>query len=264
MAVASADDPRFRASRNRAVGVRRAHRHQRPPEGGRLHGGQAAAVDAACGRRRGAAAGDDARRRPRRDRRLDRSAADRIAVARRGDVRRRRHHLRYRQPAVLVVAHVPHRGAVRIQSHDALAVARRSREGPGGGRGAGVAVADTDPVADAGRGAAVVVVGVGRVDGVPGADPRPLPDADRATVQQVHADGRKSRARTRGNAPRPLRVSQRGPLRDGRLEALRPRQRVLHGLRQGQAHRVLRYAARCASRPTRSKRSWRTNSVTTS
>ena len=34
-------------------------------------------------------------------------------------VRRRRRHLRRRQPAVLVVADVPHRGALRLQPHDA-------------------------------------------------------------------------------------------------------------------------------------------------
>ena len=46
----------------------------------------------------------------------------------------------------------------------------------------------------------------------------------------------------RGTA-RALRLPQRGPLRDGRLQALRPRQCVFHRLRQGQAHRVLRHAA---------------------
>ena len=61
-----------------------------------------------------------------------------------------------------------------------------------------------------------------------------------------------------------MRLHERRPVRDGRVEALRPRQRLFHRLRQGQAHRVLRHAARCASRPRRSRPCSRTSSATSS
>ena len=57
-------------------------------------------------------------------------------------------------------------------------------------------------------------------------------------------DGRRAR-RDRG-AARALRFREPRPVRDGRLAPLDPRQRVLHGLRARQAHRVLRHAARAA------------------
>ena len=59
--------------------------------------------------------------------------------------------LRHRQPAVLVVAHVPHRGALRLQPHDDGAVARRPRQGPRARRRARPAAAGAGAVADARR-----------------------------------------------------------------------------------------------------------------
>ena len=41
-----------------------------------------------------------------------------------------------------------------------------------------------------------------------------------------------------------LRLRREGPVRDGRQPPFGARQRVFHGLRRGQAHRFLRYAAR--------------------
>ena len=45
---------------------------------------------------------------------------------------------------------------------------------------------------------------------------------------------------------RQVRIPVEGPVRHGRLEALEPRQRLLHRLRRGEAHRVLRHAALAA------------------
>jgi hypothetical protein len=54
------------------------------------------------------------------------------------------------------------------------------------------------------------------------------------------------------------------PLRHGRLEALEPRQRLLHRLRQHQAHRLLRHPAQRLQPARRSRPCWRTNWATSS
>ena len=81
------------------------------------------------------------------------------------DVRGRRRRLRHRQPAVLVVAHVPHRGALRLQPDDARSCGSPTSPRARRRRRARPAAAGPRPVADARRRIAVVAVGMGRVDG---------------------------------------------------------------------------------------------------
>ena len=195
---------------------------------------------------------------------LDRNAAAVAAVARRGDVRGGGDHLRRCQPALLVVAHVPHRGALRLQPDDAAALADRPRQGHGRRDRARAAAAGAGAVADARGGTVLVAVGVARVDGLPAADPGALPDADRAAVQQVLADGREPGARARRGAARALRLPQRGPVRDGRFASA-----PATATRTSPAS--ARPSASCsstrcstASRPTRSRPCSRTSSATSS
>ena len=94
---------------------------------------------------------------------------------------------------------------------------------------------------------------------------RALPDGHRAAVQQVLAAARPApHASASRRCSRAAASARQGPVRDGRLEALGPRQRVLHRLRPRQAHRVLRHAARRGSRRTRSRRCSRTSSAISS
>ena len=199
------------------------------------------------------------------DRRLDRDDRRVAAVARRAAVRRDRHHLRRRQPAVFVVADLPHRGALRLQPD--VAGASGSPTSPRASRWP----------SSLGLPLLVLVLWLMRTAGALwwlwawGAWMAfqllilvLYPTRDRAAVQQVHAAWRRPGARAHRGAAGALRLCARRAVRDGRVEALRPRQRVFHRLRPRQAHRVLRHAARRGSSPTRSKPCWRTNSGTTS
>ena len=70
-----------------------------------------------------------------------------------------------------------------------------------------------------------------------------LPDLHRAAVQQVRAARRRDAEGARAGADAALRLRRQGPVRDGRQQALRPCQRLLHRLRRGQARGLLRHAA---------------------
>ena len=90
------------------------------------------------------------------------------------------------------------------------------------------------------------------------------PTRHRAALQQVHAAARRPGARAHRGAARALRLRVAGPVRDGRLEALEPRQRVLHRLRHAPSASCSSTRCSRASRPTRSRRCSRTSSATSS
>jgi hypothetical protein len=71
-----------------------------------------------------------------------------------------------------------------------------------------------------------------------------LSDLDRAAIQQVRPARRCPTQSARRGTAGTLRLRQFGPLRDGRIEAVEPRQRLLHRFRQDEAHRLLRHLAR--------------------
>ena len=175
---------------SRARRLRRPHRRHRPSQGGGLHGGQAAPRRCCTSSSTRRFCCDDAWRRARRHRRLDEGHRHRPPVARRAAVRGGRRDLRRGQPALFVVADLPHRGALRLQPDDvALWLSDLAK-------GVAVAVVLGLPLLvlvlwlmrAAGR--TVVAVGLGRVDGVPGPGARAVSDPHCATVQQVHAAGR--------------------------------------------------------------------------
>ena len=87
-----------------------------------------------------------------------------------------------------------------------------------------------------------------RMDGLPVARARALSDGDRAAVQPFRAAARGGGARAHRVAARTLRLRKLGPVRHGRQQAQRSRQRLLHRLRPGEAGRVLRHAARAPFR----------------
>src|SRR5260221_528014 len=97
---------------------------------------------------------------------------------------------------------------------------------------------------DRGGGSAVVVLHLDRVDRVHAAAGDGFPALDRAALQPLHASRAGEPAQTHRGAHRALRLPRRGALRDGRLAALEPRQRVLHRLRAREAHCLLRHADR--------------------
>src|SRR5215203_4464437 len=70
-----------------------------------------------------------------------------------------------------------------------------------------------------------------------------LSDLDRAAVQQVLPARRRTAESAHRTSARTLRLQGAGPDGDGRLAPLESWQRLLHGFRQIQAHRVFRHAA---------------------
>ncbi len=235
------------APRRGAAGVRRSHRPARAPEGGGLHDRAHAP-----------------RRRPRRSSRPRCSSHSRSAAASRRSSRftdvlpfgvMGRDLLlivavavisgvvslpfSYRQTFGIEVRFGFNRTTRKLWFVDlAKGVADRRRARPAA-RGA-------RDVADARHRPVVVALGLGRVDRLPVPAAGALSDRDRPALQQVLAAAGGRGARRDRGAARALRFRQPRSVRDGRLAPLEPRQRVLHGLRPREAHRVLRHAARAA------------------
>ena len=249
-----------RAGRSRFVRAHRervpaafadAHRPRRAPQGRRLHGrAQRLAMLRDAGRRR-AAARADARRRARGARRLDRRRSPigplwrdvALIVAVAGVISG------VGQPAVLVVAHVPHRGAVRLQPHDARRCGsptspRASRSPPCSACRCSALVLWLMRAA----GPLLVALGVGRVDRRSSSCVLVLyPTVIAPLFNKFSPLPDRRRARAHRGAARALRIRAArglfvmdGSTRSGHGNA------YFTGLRPREAHRVLRHAARAA------------------
>nr|GEU28358.1 ornithine carbamoyltransferase, chloroplastic [Tanacetum cinerariifolium] len=192
------DPSRARAPQRRAARIRRAHPAGSAPEGRRLHGSAHQVRPAGPGRQH--------------------AGADRFYLAGR--------------PAMAVGADFPgHRPRHGVPAGAAGRVCRR-RAGRGHRPAAGVG----DAYPDGKIGQPVVVVRVAGVERLPAADDGAVPHRDCAAVQQVHAAGRPV-AQGAHRGPDDARgLCLQGPVRDGRLETQRPRQRLFFRLRRPQAH----------------------------
>ena len=112
----------------------------------------------------------------------------------------------------------------------------------GGGHGAGPAAGAGRALADGRDGRLLVVLCVAGVGRLQPAHHVHLSGIHRPAVQQVLAyAGRLAQAAHRA-AARQVRLQVERTVRDGRLAPQLPRQRLLHRVRQDQAHRVLRHA----------------------
>ena len=195
MARAASCAPCPRPSRCRAERVCRSRGASRAPEGRRLHDRAHALRHDRNGLRYGRPACAHAGRRTGRAGELDRLARGGAAVAGSGAHRHGRRAGQRGRPAVRLLADIRHRSEVRLQPDDGEALARRPRQRRGARHRDRPSARRARAVADARRGAAVVAVGLGRVDRVPGSRARAVSDAHCAAVQQVlAAAGRARRA----------------------------------------------------------------------
>src|SRR5213082_2835055 len=141
------------------------------------------------------------------------------------------------------------RGALWLQPHHTRAVPRRPRQGPRARRGARRSGAHRDTAADGARGTVVVGVGMGAVARGHAAHDLGLAGVHRTALQPLRAASGPGAAGADRSAARSLRLRRTRSLRRRQLASLDPRQRLLHGHRPPQAHRVLRYAPRAARAP---------------
>ena len=111
------------------------------------------------------------------------------------------------------------------------------------GRLAGLAHPGPGAVAHGRSRAHLVALGLGRLDGFQPVDAGGLPHRDRTFVQQIRAAaGRNHQAPGQG-LDGPLRLCGQRPLRDGRQQTQRPRQRLFHRFWSRQTGGVLRHLA---------------------
>ena len=177
-------------SRRRAAGIRPSHQPVRPPEGGRLHAGQGQGVadrHHAVGRR--AAVLDAAGRAG-----LAQPLAARVhgprPVAAVGAASRLCRDLGADRAAFVALSDLQAGAALRLQPDDASSVAGRSAQVDAGGCHHRPAAGGPDSLAHGLDRAAVVALGLGRLDGLQSAADVDFPQLYRTAVQQVRAAGR--------------------------------------------------------------------------
>ena len=259
-----------RASDRRRRGAPRSHTGAlrgpalagRSPQGRRLHYRQSQARDGRCSHRRGCDSGPDRRRRHRGPRRsLAAYGLGRALARTRGDRHGRRrggHH----RPAPLAAAHLPHRGCLRLQPHDALDFPGRSRQrnrARGADRGATGAGGSR---ADGSRRPLVVAGGIRLLARSDAAHHLGVARLHCAALQQVLAARGCFAQRPHRGTSRALRLSLEWRFRRRRLPPVCPRQCLLHRHRQPQAHRVLRYPPQAIGFARRSRPCSLTSSAT--
>ena len=163
-----------------------------------------------------------------------------------GAVRQRRADRLCRRSALYPLPHLCHRSALRLQQDDAGPIGRRSRPAGRAGRRCRRAAAPGRALADDSHGQPLVAACLAVLAGLQPAGDAPLPDADRATVQQVLGAARRDVEDAHRRTARSLRLHQRRIVRHGRLEALGPWQCLLHRPGARQTDCLLRHLDRQA------------------